>query len=942
MVERASRMTMETVRDLAGTMKRSPDRLLALLREAGLPHASETELVTKEQKAILLRHITAKSGGSSAARSGQPASTTTQRPSPQSPPRRTLSVGGTTTGRASKARSSNVTVKTKGRKILVNRPGPQAEPPAGAESAAQASAEPAAEQGAQPVEQASAVAMRSEIERIREQEESRKRAVGEKREALEAQKEAERQRQEAAQEAERQAQAQSQASATEEESVKAEQEAQRAKQTEEDTKRGKDPEQKPEVDTSSPDQERGKDKKARAGRSPKGRGGQAGTSTERIVDSQREAAAAERTPAGKRRGKHQEAAPAVLEDDEFGDGKRRHREISLSGGASRARRARRPVKHVSQQGGEFQQPTAAVVREVELPETITVGELAQRMSMKAGELVKILMDLGAVATINQMLDQDTAQLVVEEAGHKVKLVQEDDIERELDDLLEVEGEQLPRSPVVTVMGHVDHGKTSLLDRIRNARVAAGEAGGITQHIGAYSVESQHGSITFIDTPGHAAYSAMRARGAGVTDIVVLVVAADDGVMPQTEEAVQHAQAAEVPVVVAINKMDLEGANPDQIRNELASRGLAPEDWGGETQYVQVSAATGEGIDTLLEAISLRAELLELTAVKDAPARGTVVESRLERGRGPVATLLVGNGQLRRGDIVIAGECTGRVRQLVDDRMQTVSTAGPSMPVEVLGLSGTPEAGVDFLVVESERRAREIAEFRFKRTAEQRAARQQAARMDVLSNLKAGERVLLGVLVKADVRGSLEAVLGALTQLGNDEVGVKIIGSGVGAINESDITLAMASSAVILGFNVKMEARAKSLKDREGVDVLYYSVIYELVDEVRGMLSKLLAPEVKESVLGTAEVREIYDSPKFGQIAGCLVVDGTVMRNKSVRLLRDDRILFTSQLNSLRRFKEDVAEVVSGTECGIGVMDFKELQVGDRIEVFEEVAVAREL
>jgi len=937
-MDRASRITVETVRDIAGTLKSSPERVLGLLRDAGLPHTSEGDLVTKEQKAILVRHITSKGGAASAARSGSSTTGAAARSGTSASGRRPLGSSGAS--RVSKARASSVTVKTKGRKILVNRPtAPQPASPAADDS------RPSGDD-AQLAETPSAVAMKSEIERIREQEEIRKRAVGEEREALEAQREAERERQQKEQE-EKQVQEEAAAQAALDAHRKAAQEAspespEAKAEQESGAEADKQADSKASEKQHKSEPERGKDKKARSGRAAKGRGGQAGAAADRIADAQREAVAAERSHAGKRRGKPQDSAPTGLDDDEFGDGKRRHREISLSGGASRARRVRRPVKHVSQQGGEFQQPTAAVVREVELPETITVGELAQRMSMKAAEVVKILMDLGAVATINQVLDQETAQLLVEEAGHKVKLVQEDAIERELEGLVDVEGTPVPRSPVVTVMGHVDHGKTSLLDRIRNTRVAAGEAGGITQHIGAYRVDTEHGAITFIDTPGHAAFSSMRARGAGVTDIVVLVVAADDGVMPQTEEAVQHAQAAKVPVVVAINKMDLEGANPDQVKNELASRGLSPEEWGGDTQYVQVSAATGEGIDSLLEAILLRAEVLELKAVEDASARGSVVESRLERGRGPVATLLVKNGCLRRGDIVIAGQCTGRVRQLVDDRARAVAAAGPAMPVEVLGLSGTPEAGVDFLVVENERKARELAEFRLKRTAEQRAARQQAARMDVLSNLKAGERALLGVLVKADVRGSLEAVLGALNPLGNDEVGVKIIGSGVGAINESDITLAMASHAVILGFNVKLEARAKSIKEQEGVDVLYFSVIYELVDEVRGMLSKLLAPEVKESVLGTAEVREVYESPKFGQIAGCLVVEGSVMRNKSVRLLRDDQIVFTSQLNSLRRFKEDVAEVASGTECGIGVMDFKDIQIGDLIEVYEEVAVAREL
>ena len=937
MAERASRTTTETVRDLAGTMKLSPERMLGLLREASLPHSSEGDLVTKEQKAILLRHIRDRSATSTAAQGGQAAAASTRRPAQATPTRRPPGMSSSPT-RISKARASSVTVKTKGRKVLVKRPATLA--PQSAETEPH---QPRREAGqslrdaeAVSSEVASAAAMRSEIERIREEEESRKRAVDEKKEALEARREAEedkrRKDEEARIEAEKHA---------EEARRKAQQaEAEKTKTAAEE--KLKVPQQAVGKDDRAAAGEKERDQKAHSAKSGKSKAADPETTTKKIVDAQAEAVAAERSHAPKRRSKAQGGAEAKLDDDdEFGDGKRRHREISLSG-ASRTRRVRRPAKQVSKQGGEFQQPTTAVIREVELPETITVGELAQRMSLKAGEVVKTLMDLGAVVTINQMLDQETAQLVVEEAGHKVKLVQEDAVERELEELLDVEGTPETRPPVVTVMGHVDHGKTSLLDRIRNTRVVAGEAGGITQHIGAYSVETEHGTITFIDTPGHAAFSAMRARGAGVTDIVVLVVAADDGVMPQTEEAIQHAQAAEVPIVVAINKIDLEGANPEQIKNELAGRGLSPEEWGGDTQYVRVSAMTGEGIDDLLEAILLRAEILELNAVKDVPARGAVVESRLDRGRGPVTTLLVRNGQLRRGDVVIAGQCTGRVRQLIDDTASVVAEAGPSMPVEVLGLSGTPEAGADFWVVESERKAREIAEFRFKRTAEQRAARQQAARMDVLSTLRAGEKVLLGILVKADVRGSLEAVLGALNQLGNDEVGVKVVGSGVGAVNESDITLAMASEAVILGFNVKLEARAKSLRDQEGVGVRYFSVIYELVDEVRDMLSKLLAPEVRESVLGAAEVREIYESPKFGQIAGCLVVDGMVMRNKAVRLLRDDRVVATSQLNSLRRFKDDVAQVASGTECGIGVMDFKDIQVGDLIEVYEEVAVAREL
>lgn len=924
-MERASRAMTESVKDLAGTLKTSTERTLLLLKAAALPHTSENDTVTKEQKAILLRHIRASGATAPGQQTGQADSQSAARPGTQTTLRRS-SASGT---RVSKARSSSVTIKTKGRRVLVKRPAstqrseaPE-QPPEPEMEIAETPPLPEDESS----DAARSTATLSEIERIRQEEETRKRAVDEEREVEEARKEAEDEKRRLQEDerirAERAAKAEEAAKAEQAESEKARLQAE-----------AKEAPRKSAQDKES-------DKKPRGGRAARGRDRESESSTQQIVDAQAEAVAAERSHSTKRRAKGHPQVEDAIDDDEFGDGKRRHREISLSG-ASKPRRARRPAKRINKQGGEFQQPTAAIVREVEIPETITVGELAQRMSVKVGEVLKILMDLGAVATINQMLDQETAQLVVEEVGHKVKLVQEDAIERELEELRGVEGTPQPRPPVVTVMGHVDHGKTSLLDRIRDAKVASGEAGGITQHIGAYRVQTERGAITFIDTPGHAAFSAMRARGAGVTDIVVLVVAADDGVMPQTEEAVQHAQAAEVPIVVAINKMDLEGANPDQVKNELASRGLAPEEWGGDTQYVPVSAVAGQGIEELLEAILLRAELLELMAVRDVPARGTVVESRLERGRGPVSTLLVKDGCLQRGDIVIAGECTGRVRQLVDDQGSVVTQADPSMPVEVLGMSGTADAGADFWVVENERKAREIAEFRFKRTAEQRAARQQSARMDVLSSLKAGEKVLLALLVKADVRGSLEAVLGALNQLGNDEVGVKVVGSGVGAINESDITLAMASKAVILGFNVKLEGKAKSLRDQESVEVRYFSVIYELVDEVRELLSKLLAPEVKEEVIGKAEVREVYDSPKFGQIAGCLVVDGTVVRNKLVRLLRDDQIVAASHLNSLRRFKDDVTEVASGTECGIGIIDFKDIRIGDLIEVYEEIAVAREL
>ncbi|MCZ0943661.1 MAG: translation initiation factor IF-2 [Gammaproteobacteria bacterium] len=630
--------------------------------------------------------------------------------------------------------------------------------------------------------------------------------------------------------------------------------------------------------------------------------------------------------------------------DGFGQGRPGRRELSLKSerrGRRKIRRAHAPIK-VEQQGGEFK-PTEFIAREVEVPEMITVGELAQRMTVKAGEVIKTLMDLGLMATINQAIDQDTATTVVEVMGHKVKLIHEDAMEQALEQSLRIEGEGEHRPPVVTVMGHVDHGKTSLLDKIRHTRVVSGEAGGITQHIGAYSVDTDHGRICFIDTPGHAAFTAMRARGARVTDIVILVVAADDGVMPQTEEAIQHAKAADVPIVVAINKMDLEGADPERVTKELAAKDVAPEAWGGDIQFVNVSAVTGEGLDSLLEAILLQAEILELKAVPDASARGVVVESRLDRGRGPVSTILVQNGTLKRGDIIIAGEHHGRVRAMLDDQGEQAVSAGPSQPVEVLGLNGTPAAGDAFSVVTDERSARELAEFRRDKTQEQRQAMQQAAKLDnMFASLGEGEKRVLKLVVKADVRGSLEAIVQALAELGNDEVAVNVLGSGVGGITESDINLALTYGAAVFGFNVRADGAAKDVIESEGVDLRYYSVIYELIDDVRQVLSGMLAPEVREEILGVAEVRDVFNSPRLGQIAGCMVTEGTVHRNKPIRVLRDNVVIYEGELESLRRFKDDVTEVRHGTECGIGVRNYNDVRLGDLIEVFESQEIARAL
>ncbi|CEA06789.1 translation initiation factor IF-2 [Pseudomonas saudimassiliensis] len=591
----------------------------------------------------------------------------------------------------------------------------------------------------------------------------------------------------------------------------------------------------------------------------------------------------------------------------------------------------------------FEKPTGPIVREVVIGETITVAELAQKMSVKAAEVIKYMFKNGNMVTINQVLDQDTATIVAEDMGHKVKHVKESDLEDRLALAMHFEGEEVSRAPVVTVMGHVDHGKTSLLDYIRRAKVASGEAGGITQHIGAYHVETDRGMVTFLDTPGHAAFTAMRARGAQSTDIVILVVAADDGVMPQTEEAVQHAKAAGVPLVVAVNKIDKEDADPDRIKNDLAARDVIPEEWGGDTQFVHVSAKVGTGIDDLLEAVLLQAEVLELKAQPSAPARGVVIESRLDKGRGPIATVLVQNGTLRQGDVVLAGLNHGRVRAMLDENGNLVKEAGPSIPVAILGLDGTPEAGDEMTVVADEKKAREVALFRQGKFREIKLARQQSAKLEnMFENMGQGEKKTLNIVIKADVRGSLEALQGSLNELGNDEVQVKIVSGGVGGITETDANLALASNAVIFGFNVRADASARKVIETEGLDLRYYSVIYEIIEDVKKALSGMLGSDVREQILGVAEVRDVFRSPKFGAVAGCMVIEGTVYRNRPIRVLREDVVIYEGELESLRRFKDDVGEVRNGMECGIGVKNYNDVRAGDRIEVFERVQVARTL
>ncbi len=616
---------------------------------------------------------------------------------------------------------------------------------------------------------------------------------------------------------------------------------------------------------------------------------------------------------------------------------------SRTGGT--AIRAPRHDKHTKPEAAHaFSLPTEPIVQEVMVPETITVAELAQKMSIKAAEIIKTLMKMGSMVTINQVLDQETAMIVVEEMGHKAVPAKPDDPDAFLTEAIEhVDAVMEPRAPVVTVMGHVDHGKTSLLDYIRRTRVASGEAGGITQHIGAYHVDTPRGMITFLDTPGHEAFTAMRARGAKATDIVILVVAADDGVMPQTKEAIHHAKAAEVPIVVAVTKIDKPDANSERVRQELVAEGVVPEDWGGDCMFVEVSAKTGQGIDTLLEGILLQAEVLELKAPKNTGAKGVVVEARLDKGKGAVATLLVQSGTLKRGDAVLVGSVSGRVRAMLDENGKVVNEAGPSIPVEIQGLSEVPTAGADFLVLADEKKAREIALFRQGKFRDVKLAKQQAAKLEnMFEQMAEGEVRTLSLIVKADVQGSLEAIASSLQKLSTSEVKVSLIHSGVGGITESDVNLALASKAIIIGFNSRADAAARRLAESSGVDIRYYNIIYAMVDEIKAALSGMLAPEKKESIIGMVEIRQVFTISKVGTIAGCYVTEGMIKRGSSVRVLRNNVVIHSGDLDSLKRFKDDVKEVKSNFECGLSLKGYNDLQVGDFLEVFEIVEVARAL
>ncbi|MFO7552187.1 MAG: translation initiation factor IF-2 [Haliea sp.] len=899
-------MAQVTVQQLAETVGAPVDRLLTQMKEAGLPHAAAGEAVSEEDKQTLLAYLKRSHGEADAA------------PKRITLKRKTISTLRTTGSQGRKT----VNVEVRKKRTYVKRDaadaGSEMQDVAAAEAAAREIEAQAAAEAKAAAEAEAEAAARAEEERVAVAAAMAAIPEPEPEPELEAEDEKDLDPEVLRQRAMMRRQARE---AAEAEARKAVLEARKAE------------EERVQAEAAAKVE---REKEAAARKQPK-----------RLHDAP--------APAQTEEQRKKAAKGRIDRNSPGGRGKQRGHNLSLSdleaaeSGIMRRRGGRKKVRgsgssHAEHSKHGFEMPTERKVHEVELADMTSVGGLAQQMSVKAGEVIKELMKLGVMANINQMIDQDTAILVVEEMGHKPKLISADALEDKLEETLsQHEGTPEPRAPVVTVMGHVDHGKTSLLDYIRKAKVASGEAGGITQHIGAYHVETGHGMISFLDTPGHAAFTAMRARGAKSTDIVILVVAADDGVMPQTEEAVQHARAAKVPLIVAINKMDKEGADPDRVKNELAAKDVIPEDWGGDTQFIEVSAHTGDGIDDLLDAVLLQAEVLELKAPRDVPAQGIVIESRLDKGRGPVASLLIQNGTLRQGDIVLAGLQYGRVRAMLDENGEPIDSAGPSIPVEILGLDGTPDAGDLFAVVESEKRAREIAQYRQDKTRDTRLQRQQAAKLDnMFESMTAGEKKTLNVVVKADVRGSLEAIQSALLDLGNNEVQVNVVSGGVGGIAETDITLAITSGAVVFGFNVRADNAARRLVEQEGVDLRYYNVIYDLIDDVKDALTGMLAPEMREEILGIAEVRDVFRSPKFGAIAGCMVIEGTVYRSRPIRVLRDNVVIYQGELESLRRFKDEASEVRNGVECGIGVKNYNDVKPGDLIEVYEVKEFARTL
>ncbi|MBY6017570.1 translation initiation factor IF-2 [Ferrimonas balearica] len=886
-------MTAKTLEALAAEVGKPVDRLLAQFAEAGI-NKTAGDTVSEEEKQKLLTHLSEQHGGKS-----EPTRMTLQRKT-----RSTLSVA------SGGGKSKSVQVEVRKKRTYVKRSALDEEQ---AQREAEEQAKREAEEQAK--REAEEKAKReAEAQAKREADEKAKREAAEK-----AKREAEAKREVEAAKADPAQQAAEEQAKKEAEALLKAQEAEAARKAEEQAK-AKAEEAKRLAEENA---QRWAEEEAKRKELESADYHVTTSAAARAAEDQQDARAERSGPRRKKK--------AAGDKTQGGRNDRR-------GG-----RGKRGVKAPSTMQHGFQKPAEKVVRDVEIGETVTVAELANKMAVKATEVIKTMMKMGTMVTINQVIDQETAQLVAEEMGHKVVLRNENELEDALMADRDTEAETVERAPVVTIMGHVDHGKTSLLDYIRRAKVAAGEAGGITQHIGAYHVETGNGMITFLDTPGHAAFTSMRARGAQATDIVVLVVAADDGVMPQTIEAIQHAKAAGVPLVVAVNKMDKEAADPDRVKNELAQHEVIPEDWGGEHMFVHVSAKSGMGIDELLEGILLQSEVLELTARKEGMARGVVIESRLDKGRGPVASVLVQEGTLRQGDIVLCGLEYGRVRAMRDENGKSIEEAGPSIPVEILGLSGVPAAGDEATVVRDEKKAREVALHRQGKFREVKLARQQKAKLEnMFTNMTEGDVSELNVVLKADVQGSLEAIAESLLKLSTDEVKVNIIGRGVGGITETDASLAAASNAIIVGFNVRADSVARKTVDNENLDLRYYSVIYDLIDEVKQAMSGMLAPEFKQEIIGLAEVRDVFKSPKIGAVAGCMVTEGVVKRNAPIRVLRENVVIYEGELESLRRFKDDVAEVRNGMECGIGVKNYNDVRVGDQIEVFETVEVKRTL
>ncbi|GAA4876096.1 translation initiation factor IF-2 [Ferrimonas pelagia] len=891
-------MSDKTIQSLAEEVGKPVDRLLAQFNEAGIKKSAGDSVSQAEQQ-TLLNHLAEQHGGKA-----EPTRMTLQRKT-----RSTLNVAG------SGGKSKAVQVEVRKKRTYVKRSAVDEQAKQEAEEQARREAEENAKREADAKRQA-------EEQARREAEQKAKRAAEEKakREAAEAAKRQTEsvkepatvaQEQKAKEEAEALLKAQEAEAARKAEQLAIEKAEEAKKLAEENAQRWA------EEDAKRKEQEKNADYHVTT------------SVTARAAEDQQDAKA-------ERSGPRRKKKPAGNNDRNARGGRNDRR-------GGRGGRNKRGVNAPSSMQHGFQKPAEKVVRDVVIGETITVAELANKMAIKATEIIKAMMKMGSMVTINQVIDQETAQVVAEELGHKVVLRNDNEMEDAVMSDRDTTAETVHRAPVVTIMGHVDHGKTSLLDYIRRAKVASGEAGGITQHIGAYHVAVGDGSITFLDTPGHAAFTSMRARGAKATDIVVLVVAADDGVMPQTIEAIQHAKAAEVPLVIAVNKVDKEDIDLDRVKNELSQHGVIPEDWGGEHMFAHVSAKTGQGVDELLEGIILQSEVLELTARKEGMAHGVVIESRLDKGRGPVASVLVQEGTLRRGDIVLCGLEYGRVRAMRDENGKEIDEAGPSIPVEILGLSGVPAAGDEATVVRDEKKAREVALHRQGKFREVKLARQQKAKLEnMFTNMTAGDVSELNVVLKADVQGSLEAIADSLSKLSTDEVKVNIIGRGVGGLTETDASLAAASNAILVGFNVRADAVARRMVDNENLDLRYYSVIYDLIDEVKQAMSGMLAPEFKQEIIGLAQVREVFKSPKIGAVAGCMVTEGVVKRNAPIRVLRENVVIYEGELESLRRFKDDLQEVRNGMECGIGVKNYNDVKVGDQIEVFETVEVKRSL